>query len=230
LRELEEFKYLVRFPPDKQISNTIISDTTYFKLKKEGVLVSLRAWNGDIEPYDSLEETWVQIRGVPPPPRWSKWRTFRQIASSLGKMIEIDWNSLFSSFFNMVKIKVACKDSTKIPKKRLFEMRNNLYVIDFKVEGHVDLGEDDDENGEGKDDPGQGRDNGMEEFQHDSLPDPEVLEGRGQEESSWKGNFSQPASSSNRKSGNGKVASWVSLFQNEEESLGSYASELGQYS
>jgi hypothetical protein len=70
----------------------------------------------------------------------------------------------------------------------------------------------------------------MEEFQHDSLPDPEVLEGRGQEESSWKGNFSQPASSSNRKSGNGKVASWVSLFQNEEESLGSYASELGQYS
>jgi hypothetical protein len=68
LRELEEFKYLVRFPPDKQISNTIISDTTYFKLKKEGVLVSLRAWNGDIEPYDSLEETWVQIRGVPPPP------------------------------------------------------------------------------------------------------------------------------------------------------------------
>jgi hypothetical protein len=69
LRELEEFKYLVRFPPDKQISNTIISDTTYFKLKKEGVLVSLRAWNGDIEPYDSLEETWVQIRGVPPHPK-----------------------------------------------------------------------------------------------------------------------------------------------------------------
>jgi hypothetical protein len=43
LRELEDFKYLVRFPLHKQISNTIISDTTYFKLKKEGVLVSLRA-------------------------------------------------------------------------------------------------------------------------------------------------------------------------------------------
>jgi hypothetical protein len=76
----------------------------------------------------------------------------------------------------------------------------------------------------------KGDDDGMEEFQHDSLPDPEIPEGKGQEESSGKGNFSQPASSSNRKSGNGKVASWVSLFQNEEESLGSYASELGQYS
>jgi hypothetical protein len=65
---LEEFKYLVRFPPHKQIADTIISDTTYFKLKKEGVLVSLKACNGDIEPYDVLEEVWVQIRGVPPPP------------------------------------------------------------------------------------------------------------------------------------------------------------------
>jgi hypothetical protein len=43
LRELEDFKYLVRFPPHKQIANTIISDTTCFKLKKEGVLVSLKA-------------------------------------------------------------------------------------------------------------------------------------------------------------------------------------------
>jgi hypothetical protein len=56
----------------------------------------------------------------------------------------------------MVKIKVACKDSTKIHKKRLFEIRNNLYVIHFKVEGQTDLGVDDDEDGGGKDEPGQG--------------------------------------------------------------------------
>jgi hypothetical protein len=36
LRELEEYRYLVRFPPHKQIANTLISDTTYFKLRKEG--------------------------------------------------------------------------------------------------------------------------------------------------------------------------------------------------
>jgi hypothetical protein len=66
LREIEDFRYLVRFPPHKQIANTLISDITYVKLKKERVLVSLKASVGDIEPFDVLEEVWVQIRGVPP--------------------------------------------------------------------------------------------------------------------------------------------------------------------
>jgi hypothetical protein len=138
LREIEEYKYLVWFPPQKVISETLISDITYFKLKKEGVLVSLKAWAGDIEPYESLEEVWVQVTGVPP--KWSTWRCFRQLASSLGKMLEINWTSLFSSFFSMVRIKITCKDRTRIPKKRLFEMNNNLYVIHFKVEEESGLG------------------------------------------------------------------------------------------
>jgi hypothetical protein len=56
---LEEYRYLVRFPPHRQIANTLIFDTTYFKLRKEGVLVSLKAWAGDIEPLDTLEEAWI---------------------------------------------------------------------------------------------------------------------------------------------------------------------------
>jgi hypothetical protein len=67
LREIEEFKFLLRFPPHKKIANTLISDITYFNLRKEDVLVSLRAWNGDMDPFDTLDEVWVQIRGVPPP-------------------------------------------------------------------------------------------------------------------------------------------------------------------
>jgi hypothetical protein len=59
LRVLEEYKFLVRFPPQKHISATLISDVTYFRLKKEGVLVSLRDWIGDVEPYDELDEIWV---------------------------------------------------------------------------------------------------------------------------------------------------------------------------
>jgi hypothetical protein len=56
LKEIEEFKYLMRFPPHKQITSTLISDTTYFKMKKEGVLVSLKAWTGDIDPNDTLDD------------------------------------------------------------------------------------------------------------------------------------------------------------------------------
>jgi hypothetical protein len=139
--------------------------------------VSLKAWNWDIDPYDVLEEVWVQVRGVPP--KWSKWRTFRELASSLGKMVEIDWNSLFSSFYSMVRVKIACKDPTKISKKRLFEMKNSLYVIYFKVEGSVEARIDEDEDGGDDEDPGQGDDNGMEEFHHEPLPDPEAPRDKG---------------------------------------------------
>jgi hypothetical protein len=105
LKEIEDFRYLVRFPPHKQISSTLISDITYFKMKKEDVLVSLKAWTGDIEPYDSLDEVWVQMSGIPS--KWSNWRTFRQISCSLDKLLEVDWNSLFTSFFGMVRVKIS---------------------------------------------------------------------------------------------------------------------------
>jgi hypothetical protein len=47
------------------VSATLIFDITYFKMKKVGVLVSLKAWIGDIEPYDTLEEIRVQVSGTP---------------------------------------------------------------------------------------------------------------------------------------------------------------------
>jgi hypothetical protein len=91
---VEDFKYPIWFPPHKQIVTTLISYTNYFKMCKEGVMVSLKAWNGDIDPYDALNEAWVQTSGIPP--KWCNWKTFRQVASSLGKMVVIDWNSLFT--------------------------------------------------------------------------------------------------------------------------------------
>jgi hypothetical protein len=127
-------------------------------------------------------------------------------------MIKIDWSSLFSSFFSMVRIKIACKGPTKIPKKRLFEMKNSLYVIYFKVEGSVEarLDDDDDDDGGGgggdNEDPGLGDDSGMEEFQHDALPDPEAPGEKGHEGSSTGGKLNQCAGSSNRDSSNKKVA------------------------
>jgi hypothetical protein len=74
------------------------------------------------------------FRLVESPPKWSNWKTFRQVASSLGKMMEMDWNSLFASFFGMVRLKIASKDVSMIPRKRLFEMGGNLYLIQFKIE------------------------------------------------------------------------------------------------
>lgn len=51
-------------------------------------MASLKVWNGDIEPVGQLIETWIQIRGVPP--KWSDWTTIKEIASSLGMILEVD--------------------------------------------------------------------------------------------------------------------------------------------
>ncbi|CAO2189044.1 unnamed protein product [Urochloa humidicola] len=118
--KMEDYRYLVKFPPHKKIEKIVIGKATYFYLKKDTVLVSMRVWNGDIEPVGQLSEAWVQVRGVPP--KWCDSITIRQIASSLGKPVEIDWNTIFSSFFSVIRVKVNCKDPKKIPQRRVVEM------------------------------------------------------------------------------------------------------------
>jgi hypothetical protein len=88
------------------------------------------------------------------------------VASSLGKLLEVDWNSLFTTFFSMVRVKVACKDMAKIPGKRLFEMENGLYLIQFKVESKPGQMLEGDEGGDDNDDPGNEEDDEIEEIDH----------------------------------------------------------------
>jgi hypothetical protein len=215
----------VRFPPHKQVSATLISDKTYFKMKKDGVLVSLKAWIGDIEPYDTLEEIWVQVSGIPP--KWTNWRTLRQLASFLGKLLEVDWNSLFTSFFSLVRIKIACKDAFKIPRKRLFEMKNNLYLVCFKLEPKAGLMEDDDVNGDDQDDPRNEEEDGIEEFDQDM--DLERRADPGEKKVS-RNSAASGSKSTLAPSGSKKLMDWVSLFQDSEDTMKMENSELAQYS
>jgi hypothetical protein len=105
------------------------------------------------------------------PPKWSNWRTFRQISSSLGKILEVDWNSLFTNFIGMVRVKIACKDVTRIPKKRMYEMKENIYLVQFKVEGSKGQKADDGGEDGNDDDPGNGEDNEMKEIEHENTPE-----------------------------------------------------------
>jgi hypothetical protein len=152
---------------------------------------------------------------------------FRQIASSVGKMTEIDWNSLFTDFFSMVRVKVACKYASKIPGKMLFEMNNNLYVIQFKVEamqGDGNLGE------EGGDDPRNDEDANIEEFDHDPIPEKNSLGDRRGANSEPK---QDPKHGSDPKKGyvsGQKSATWAGLFKMEDENIGMHSGGLDQYS
>ena len=63
------------------------------------------------------------------------------MVSTIGKLVGVDWQSLFVSFFAMVRVKVKCRNPVKIPQKRVMEMQDELFVISFKTEGFEHISE-----------------------------------------------------------------------------------------
>lgn len=108
----------MRFPPDRKVEKLVIGKASVFDMNRPGVVGSLSVWTGEAEPIGSLVEVWIQIKGIPP--NWVDWRSLCEVASSLGRMVEVDWQGLFNSFFSMVRVKIQCKDPKRIPKQRIF--------------------------------------------------------------------------------------------------------------
>ena len=153
IRELEPGRFLVRFPPHKRVSD--IKNYPSFNLRKDGVQVEVLEWIGDLEPHSESEEVWVEIRGIPP--RYCHWKVFAQIASGFGLLTEVDWSTVFKTFYEVVRVKVACRNGKKIPRQRLYEMGMKLYVIELTVENEADVGKATDDKGN---DDGGGDDKG----------------------------------------------------------------------
>jgi len=132
IRELDVGRFLVRFPPHKRVDD--IKNYPSFNLRNQEWVGSLERV-GSLEPYSELKEAWVQIRGVPP--KWCAWQVFAQMVSGLGMMLEIDWSSLFKSFHEMARVKIACRNPCKIPKERLYEINKQLFLVSLLVEDVV---------------------------------------------------------------------------------------------
>jgi hypothetical protein len=132
IRELTPVRFLVRFPPHKKVTD--IMSLPSFNLRKVGVQVEVVEWVGDLDHFSVLKEVWIQVDGIPT--KWCDYKVFSQIVSGFGLMVDVDWSSLFKSFYEKVRLKVACKNPLKIPAERLFEMDKKLYMINIVVEGY----------------------------------------------------------------------------------------------
>jgi hypothetical protein len=174
IRQLEEWSYLVRFPPNKKFED--MTDLTSFNLGKEGVVVSVKPWKGELEPYAELQEVWVQVRGIPP--KWCIWVVLNQLASSYDLLEDVDWQGIFSSFYEVVHMKLKCRDISKILRKRLFCIDKKLYKILLTVEspGTMDRVGDDGNDGNNGDDNGVGDDKANE----DEFDDVDDLDDNGE--------------------------------------------------
>jgi hypothetical protein len=111
-------------------------------------------WISDLDHFSELVEVWVQFEGIPP--RWCDWKVFAQMASGLGLLLDVDWSALFKSFYEKIRVKIACRNPRKIPGERLFELDKKLYLVTILVEGFeskdADGRADEDNNGDDDDD------------------------------------------------------------------------------
>ncbi|KAL5648315.1 hypothetical protein ACJX0J_039124, partial [Zea mays] len=54
--------------------------------------------------------------------------------SGFGMMSEVDWSTLFKSFYEKVRLKIFFRDPSRIPHERLFEMEKKPFLISLEVE------------------------------------------------------------------------------------------------
>ncbi|KAM0882455.1 hypothetical protein ACQ4PT_032274 [Festuca glaucescens] len=134
IRELDPDSYLVRFPPWKKVEDLI--EFPAFDLEADAVTVKIIAWDKEVVAMSELSELWVTVKGIPP--KWCAWKNFAQVASVLGILMDIDWPTLFKSFYVSVRMKVVVRDVSKLPVGRVVEMEQKLYLLSFLYEHPTD--------------------------------------------------------------------------------------------
>jgi hypothetical protein len=84
----------------------------------------------------------MKIHGLQPP--WCEWNSIAQAVSVCGILQEIDWMSVFKDCAEVVRVKIKCRDPTRIPAGRLFHFQGKFHQLLFEAEGEPAMGVADD--------------------------------------------------------------------------------------
>jgi hypothetical protein len=58
------------------------------------------------------------------------------MAFCLGRLLDVDWSYFFlKSLYEKVRLKIACRNPSKIPKERLFKLDKKMYLVTIVAEG-----------------------------------------------------------------------------------------------
>ena len=131
IRKLTNWSFLVKFPPEIPVE-TVASYPCFGLCSREDISVRVVVWDGEIQHVSVVEEVWIQLRGLNP--KWCEWDILDQITSVFGTLQDIDWKSTMQDISESVRVKISCKDHTKIPPARIFEFGKKFYQIHVTVE------------------------------------------------------------------------------------------------
>ena len=119
IRELDRNMFLVRFPPCRKVAN--IKNYPSFDLRKPRVKVKVLEWVGNLyQPFLRTVGSLGTYQGMPP--MWCSWKVFAQMAPSFGITMDMNQVSLLKSFYEVVGVKIACRNPTKIPREGFHEI------------------------------------------------------------------------------------------------------------
>ena len=130
IRRLNPWSFLVKFPPEIPVET--VARYPCFGLSKEDVSVRVIVWDGEIQHLTEAETVWLQLRGLNP--KWCRWDILDQITSVFGVLIDVDWVASAQDISECIRVKIYCKDSSKIPSERSYELGKKFYLIKVTVE------------------------------------------------------------------------------------------------
>ena len=129
-RPIADKKFLLRFPSAKMVTEwSRIKNLTL----RNDAQITIETWSPAVGAKGILQTAWFRVSGIPADQRSIK--TLAKIGGLVGKVLEIDEGSRYR--YDYVRLKIACRDVTRVPKTA--ESFLGMYLIDFGFEREVTM-------------------------------------------------------------------------------------------